>query len=60
MNLIANLIATLIETPSARRARLSREHAERRLRRLERAALDHINQQIARNLRDSNPYPFHA
>lgn len=61
MKHIATLIATLIEAPAARRARrLSAEHAERRLQRLEREAVEHINLQIAKNLRDRSPYPFHA
>lgn len=61
MKTIATLIAILIEAPAARRARkLSAEHAERRMQRLEREAVEHVNRQIAKYLRDRSPYPFHA
>ena len=51
---IIETLAYLLEKPAARRARLSREHAQRKAKRIAR-------EQAQETRRDSrNPYPFHV
>lgn len=58
---IARIITAIIETPARMRAqRLSAAHKARRMQRLEREAIEHVNAQISKALRDKTPYPFHA
>lgn len=54
MQRIIEAIAYVIEKPAARRARLSREHAQRKAQRIAR--------ERARETRQDgrNPYPFHV
>ena len=61
MSIIKTMIRAL-EKPAARRARLSREHAQRKAQRMQREATQREEQRIARGTRQGgrNPYPFHV